>query len=146
MNFAGKSYTSFQNVNVKGKDSDNPGSFKVEGGGFHSTLSVNTTYLDANKAITLPSKSGTLPISGTFAVDFTAVAATTFLYTTAVTVSGIRVEDGLTVTPNFSTIYSSARILIGAVPTADTITLTFANIGAVGLGEYAKTFGYTAVR
>lgn len=144
-NFAGKNFTTFQNVNVRGKDRDNPGTFKVEGGGFHGTASVNTTYLDKDVQWTLPAKSGGIPISGTFSVDFPAIAATTFAFSTAITVSGLRVEDGVTVTLN-GALASTARILVGAVPTADTLTLYFVNIGSAANGLYSVTGAYTAYR
>lgn len=145
-NFKGKNITTFQNVNLRGLNSSNPGMLKVEGGGFHGTASVSTSYLDQDVAWTLPAKSGGVPITGTFSVDLQGVAATTFTYTTAVTVSGIRVEDAVTVTLN-GAIVNSARILVGAVPSAaNTLTLYFINIGCAAAGQYAITGAYTAYR
>ena len=154
MNIGGRSFTSFQNVNLKGLEQTAQIAspiLRLQFGGtttnFAGTVTVNTTYIDADKAWTLPAKSGTFPISGTFSVDFPGIAATTYTFSTAVTVSGIRVEDGITVTPNATFAASAtARILIGAVPTADVITLYFANIGSAANGLYAQTFSYTAVR
>ena len=143
-----RSFTSFQNVNLKGNDktgSTDSGIVRIQAGGFATTVSLNTTYLDANRALTFPAKSGTMPISGTFSVDFPAIAATTFNFSTAVTVTGLRVEDAVTVTLNGAQA-STARILVGAVPTADTLTLYFVNIGAAANGLYTVTGAYTAVR
>ncbi len=152
MNIGGRSYTSFQNVNLKGIGATaqiDAACLRFQGGGttagFAGTMTVNTTYLDADKAWTLPAKSGTFPISGTFSVDFPAVAATTFNFSTIITVTGLRVEDGVTVTLN-SALTSTGRILVGAVPTADTLTLYFVNIGCATNGLYSVVGGYTAVR
>lgn len=146
MNYKGKNMTTFQSVNLRGLDSSNPGMLKVEGNGFHGTASVNTSYLDQDVAWTLPAKSGGVPICGTFSVDLQGVQATTFTYSTAVTVSGIRVEDAITVTLN-SAVQNSARILVSAVPSAaNTITLYFINIGCAAAGLYTVTGAYTAYR
>lgn len=145
-----REYTSFRNVNLRGRSNtaaQDTGELRIEGNGFAGTATVNVSYFDKNVAWTLPAKSGGIPITGTFSVDFPAIAATTYTFSTAVTVSGLRVEDAITVTPN-ATFASSAtaRILIGAVPTADTVTLYFANIGSAANGLYAQTFSYTAYR
>lgn len=154
MNIGGRSYTNFQNVNLKGlQQTAQVGSamLRFEGGGttanFAGTMTVNTTYIDADKAWTLPAKSGTFPISGTFSVDFPLVSATTYVTSTIVTVAGIRTEDGVTVTPNMTgATCSTCRILFGAVPGDGTITLYFANIGSAAYALAAQVFSYTAVR
>ena len=144
-----RSFTNFQNVNLKGNSktgSTDPGIVRVEGGGFAGTASVNTTYFDQNIAWTLPAKSGTLPISGTFSVDLPIVAATTYAYSTIVTVTGVLVEDGVTCT--MGSVASTGQILVGAKPTAaNSITLYFVNIGSATTSD-TKTYtvGYTLVR
>lgn len=122
-------------------------------GGFDAN--VGTIYfapasLESTRAWGLPDKSGTMPISGTFAVQIPAIAATTFSQSTVATVVGIRAEDGLTVvnqTPLASAYgtASTARILFSAVPGNGNITLSFVNIGAA-TGYTEHVFGFTAVR
>jgi hypothetical protein len=151
-NYGGRSFTTFQNLNLRGLQQTaqiaSP-MIRMEMGGTAAnkigTMTVNTTYIDQDYAWTLPAKTGTFPISGTFSVDFPAVAATTFNFSTAITVTGIRAEDGLVVSLD-SALTSTGRILVGAVPSTNTITLYFVNIGCATNGLYAVTGGYTAVR
>lgn len=129
--YNGKNYTTFSNVNLRG------GSLRTES--------------EDGYVLTLPAKTGTMPISGTFSVQLPAVAATTFAYSTIVTVSGIRVEDALTVTRSdqgVSASYattSTAKIFYSAVPANGSITLNFVNLGAA-TGYTEHVFSFTASR
>lgn len=144
-NYGGFSFTGFSGVNLR-----NTAAIRFEMGGVAGTLSGPTSGENLARAWSLPDKSGRFPISGTFSVDLPAIGATTVtLYSTAVTVSGIRAEDGLTVVRNSITasyLGSSARIFMGAVPGNGSITLHFLNVGAAGNGTYGEVWGYTAVR
>lgn len=120
------------------------------GGSTAGTLSVNTNYNDTDRAWVFPSKSGTFPIAGTFAVDMPAVGAGAFSET-AVTVSGIRVEDGIiaTVQNTFQTVTTSRghATLTGANAQNGYIYLTFFNFGTTAtIPEDSLTVAYCAVR
>lgn len=113
--YGGKDYTTFSNVNLKG------GGLRTESEGGY--------------AITLPSKTGTLPIMGTFRIQLPSAAAAEF--STIATVSGIRAEDALVVQLNgvgvAGTTYgfdnSTGYIITQAVPGNGNITLFFQNPG-----------------
>lgn len=146
-------YTGFRNILLRG---DQQGTSSATGGqirfadpsssGVESTLSVGTA-VDAARAWAFPNRSGRFSTSGSFAVDFPAIAATTFSFATIVTVSGITAQDVVTVTPNAAmSANSTARIFSAAVPGAGSITLYFTNIGSAANGLYTQVFGYTATR
>jgi len=147
MDIGGKNFTNFQNVRLVGSTGGGTGVIRfVEGGGSSTgdegTLTIRN--LEGSRSWYLPNKSGDLPISGTIAVQLPAVAASTSVYSTVVTVGGIRAEDGLTATVN-QQLVSSARVLVGAFPTNGNITFSFVNLGvATAYGELV--IGYTAVR
>ena len=145
MNLGGYNYTNFQNVRVKGNNSGGPGTVRFQAASdFEQTLVANADYTDADKTITLPAKTGTVGVTGTFTVNLPGVAATTFAYSTVVTVTGIRSEDGLVCTLQDAA-DSTARILSGATAGAGAITLYFLNVGAaVNADDFVVA--YTAVR
>lgn len=144
-NYGRFNFTGFSGVNLK-----NTAAVRFEAGNVASTLSVPTSNEQVARAWSLPDKSGRFPISGTFAIQLPAIAATTFFQSTIATVSGIRAEDGLTVSmqggvsAGYGTA-STARILHSAVPGNGNITLTFVNIGAA-TGYVELIAAYTAVR
>lgn len=142
---SGKNYTSFTNVRLKGQAGASSADVRLADSAGTDTVLVAPTN-EGEKTLTLPNKSGKMCIQGTVVVHLPAIAATTFIYSTVVTVAGIRTEDALTCSMQVATIYTSARILSAAVPGNGSITLTFANIGAVGLGEYGLVLGYVASR
>ena len=149
MNIGGRNYTNFSNLRAKGTGG-NPGVYRfVIGSGFEGTLSVDSTYVDADQAYTLPAKTGTMPIAGTFTVQLAAIGAGS-LSETSVTVSGIRAEDGLTCTvqDTFNTVTSNRpqAFLAGAAPANGGIHMSFYN--PTGTATIANTLicGYTAIR
>ena len=146
MDIGGLNFTNFQNVRITGSrlgSSTNTAVIRFTNASANEgTLTVGE--LETGRYWNLPNKSGTFPVSGTMAVQLPAVAATTFVYNTAVTVGGIRAEDGITATVN-QQLVTTARILVGARPTNGTVTLSFVNLGvATAYGELVV--GYTAVR
>ena len=115
----------------------------IDASGTEGTLSVPTA-IEGTRAWALPNKSGTLSVSGTAAVQLPAIAASTFVYNTIVTTTGVRTGDAVTCTV-MQNLVTSARILIGAFPGADTVTLSFVNLGvATAYGELV--IAYTASR
>lgn len=142
-NYGNKSYTSFQNVNLKYD------TIRFENGatGTEGTLSLGAN-VDGARAWQLPNKSGTMPIAGTFALQLPAAASAFF--STVVTVSGIRANDGLTVSLSETGTYTygtqgTAHFLQRATPGAGSITLFFQNPG--NSTGYIELIGsYTAVR
>ncbi len=143
----GFNYTTFQGVNLRTSAGI---SFEMDGG-FRGTVSV-TASPDANRKWSLPDKDGKFPIMGTFTVDLPAALANIAVYSTAVTVAGIRAEDALVV--NFlkeSGTYTygattTRYILNGAVPGNGNITLHFQNLGQ-GTGYLDDLqFAYLATR
>ena len=144
----GQDYTNFRAVNLRGstvlrlQGTDAGGTFRVD-------------HLEADRAWSFPDKSGRFPIMGTFAVQLPAIASTTSVQSTTVTVAGIRSEDGLAVLLNggvsggYGEISASSgatsRILFTARPGAGVITLGFMNLGvATGYVEFIAS--YVAVR
>lgn len=127
--YGGKDYTTFRNVNLRGS------------GG--TTGAIRNEYEDGY-VVNLPAKAGTLPISGTFTVNLPSMSAATQVYTTVSTVSGIRAEDGISVTL-MTSFDNTARILVGATAGNGQITTQWYNLGvAVNADDY--TIAYTAVR
>ena len=146
-NYKGKNITTFQNINLRGLDSSNPGMIKVEGGGFHGTATVNTSYLDQDVAWTLPAKSGGIPLAGTFQISIPSGAVATLgVYSTAVTVSGIRVED--LVMCQFTGAFATAGLsIVSAAPTAaNTITVYISNTSGGTLNVLDRTVSYVVYR
>lgn len=150
MNVGGKDYTNFRNIRVRGNGAPANSTstagdirFVDATGAVEGTISVGN--LDAGRAWTFPNRSGRFTTGGTFTVDFPAIAATTFSFSTVVTVAGITAQDAVTVT-SMDALASTARILVGAAPGAAQITLYFVNIGAAANGLYTQKFAYTATR
>ncbi len=146
-----KNYTNFRNVRVRG-EGEPRGSVGTAGtldfvdatGAVEGTLSIGSN-LDAGRAWAFPNRSGRFSTSGSFSVDFPGIAATTFSFSTVVTVAGITAQDSVTVTLN-SALTSTARIQVAAVAGAGNITLYFVNIGAAANGLYGVPATYTATR
>ena len=136
--YGGFNYTNFKAVNLR-----TTGGIRFEmDGGKAGTLAV-TSSPDANRQWYLPNKSGIMGITGTFTVSLPTVSASD-IYSTIVTVSGIRVEDGLVCTIQ-DVINSTARVLLSAVAGNENITLYFVNyIADATARQY--TIAYTAVR
>lgn len=123
--------------------------FAADVSGNESTLSVRPSQ-DTARAYFFPDKSGTFPITGTFAVQLPAVAATTFAFSTIATVTGIRAEDALTVSLQGGTsatygTETTAKILWSSTPGNGNITMRFINLGAA-TGYTEHVFAYTAAR
>ncbi len=102
-------------------------------GGFEGTVSVPSGS-EANKSWQFPDKSGVLPIMGTFALQLP--SATTAMFSTVVTVSGIRAEDGICVQmmggksgSSYGFAQSTGYLVSSAVPGNGNITLYFNNLG-----------------
>jgi len=134
--YEGKDFTSFRNVNLRGTATER-GSVRSEESGEEGVVKFTI-------------KDGTAPIAGTFAVHLPAIATTTGLYSTIATVSGIRAEDGLTVSLQGGTsagyaTATTAKILYSAIPGNGSITLNFINLGAA-TGYTEPVISYTAVR
>lgn len=143
-NFGGQNYTSFSGVNIKGSIA-----IRAEGEGVSGTLKMDLSE-GLNRAWTFPNKSGTFPISGTFTVNLPAIAAGAF-DRTAVTVSGIRVEDAILVTVQGDPLKNAGAIqnpaqLIAAAAGNGSITLTFASLGGTTTAYQDIICAYTAVR
>lgn len=155
MNIGPNDFTNFRNVRVRGNIGDaggGPGMLRVvAANGIEGTLSVNTTYQDQNFAWTLPAKSGTFGVSGTFAIDLPVVASGGY-QSTAITLTGVRAEDGVIVVPqNIVPIaLQSARgalVVSQVVPTANTLTLTLVNPFATATVAVTQgVMAYTLVR
>jgi hypothetical protein len=155
MNLGNGDYTNFRNVRVRGNVGDaggDPGALRfVATSAFEGTLAMDATYSDQNFSYTLPAKSGKFGLTGTFAVDLPVVAASGYT-STAVTIAGLRAEDGIVVVPqNFiPTAAISARgvaMVAQAIPTANTLTLLFVNPFATAtLALTQGVVAYTVVR
>lgn len=134
--YEGKDFTSFRNVNLRGTNTER-GSVRSEENGEEGVVKLTI-------------KDGTAPISGTFAIQIPAIAATTSVTSTIATVAGIRAEDGLTVSLQGGTsagygTTTTAKILYSAIPGNGSITLNFVNLGAA-TGYTEHVIAYTAVR
>lgn len=122
----------------------------------YGTLRIRSgTYLDADMAWQFPAKSGTFPIMGTFNVQFPTITSTSNVFSTVVTVSGIRAEDALVVQLNrgITAGYDvmavgsgvTARILNAVTPGNGQITMGFLNNGLTT--AYADLiYSYLAMR
>lgn len=142
-------YTNFRAVNLRGSSV-----IRLQAGAVGGTVRVD--HMEADRAWSFPDKSGRFPIMGTFAVQLPAIAASTQIQSTVVTVSGIRTEDGLAVWLNKGTSGGygdlnnvtsggTSRILVRGEAGAGNITLYFFNLGvATGYVEYICS--YLAVR
>lgn len=145
MNIGGVNYTGFNAVNLKGSVG-----VRFAGEGCGATLRASLGE-GLNRDYVFPDKSGTFPVMGTFAVQLPAVAATTYLFSTIVTVTGIRAEDGLIVQFNkgvsagYGFAASTGRILVAAEPGNGNITLTINNPG-VATAASELVCSYVAVR
>ncbi len=117
--------------------------------GFNGTFSIPADA-EADQAWTFPLKSGTFPIMGTFSLQL--AAATTAFFSTVVTVSGIRAEDGISIQmmggksgSTYGFAQSTGYILTSAVPGNGNITLYFQNLGNA-TGYVDMVGSYLAVR
>ena len=150
-NYGGRNFTGFSNVNLKGSGED-PGVLRTEVNGFAATVSVSETYADQALAWSFPAKSGTFPIMGTFRVQLPATSTSVTLFSTAITVSGIRTEDAVAVFPNkgasagysFTNSGGTARALIACEAGDGQIVLTFQNTGTTGYVD--QIYSYLAMR
>ena len=142
--YGNQDYTNFRAINLRGSTA-----IRFEADTANGTIKAELSE-GISRAWTLPNKSGTFPIMGTFAVQLAAAAAN--ISSTAVTVTGIRAEDAVVVMPNRGTSagYSfvaaaTYQTLIGAEPRNGSILLTFAN-SAVSTGYTEMVYSYIAVR
>ena len=144
--YGAQNYTGFSGVNIKGSVA-----LRLAGSasGLEGTLSVKSDD-EGLRAWVLPAKSGTFPIMGTFNVSIPVIAAGAF-DRTAVTVSGIRAEDGLVVTvqgdplKNLGATQNPVQ-LIAASAGNGSITLTFASLGGTTTAYQEIPCAYVAVR
>ena len=148
MDIDGQAYTNFRAVNLRGSVV-----MRLQAGAVGGTVRVD--HMEAARAWSFPDKSGRFPVAGTFAFQLPALASTTSVQSTSVTVAGIRTEDGLVVTINRGvsagygevsvTSGATSRILAYAQPGAGVITLSFFNLG-VATGYVELVGSYCAVR
>ena len=143
MDIGGENYTNFRAVRLRSS-----AALRLVGSGGEATFSVS--HLEADRAYSFPDKSGRFPIMGTFAVQLP--AATANVFSTIVTVSGIRTEDGLVVMPNrgvsagYNFIAAATYyILLGATPGAGNIELFFRNAGNA-TAYLEQVYSFAAVR
>ena len=144
--YGNQNYTSFSAVNLKGSVALR---FAGSASGLEGTLSVKSDD-EGLRSWVLPAKSGTFPISGTFNVSLPIIAANDF-YRTAVTVSGIRVEDGIVATIQGDPLKNAGAaihpaVLIAANAGSGSMPLTFANLGNTTTAYQEIPIAYTAVR
>ena len=146
--FGGSNFTTFSGVNIK-----NTAAIRFSGDGTtQSTLSVRPS-LDAARAWRFPDKTGTFPISGTFTVNLPAVTAES-VYSTNVTVAGIRTEDALVcaIQNTGATIGTTGwavrgfSILGGCQAANGGVHMTFVNPTATATVYTDFVIAYTAVR
>ena len=140
--YLNQDFTTFRGVNTRGTIAMR---FAADVDGNQSTLSVQPS-LDAARAWKLPDKSGIISLSGTFAVNLPAVAG---FGETAVTVSGIRREDILSVSiRDMGATVTTGRgfpLILGARPENGYIYMTFGTTGTSSL--YADLVcSYTVAR
>uniref|UniRef100_A0A7V3JAM7 Uncharacterized protein n=1 Tax=candidate division CPR3 bacterium TaxID=2268181 RepID=A0A7V3JAM7_UNCC3 len=141
MNYGGFNYTNFRGINLK-----NTAAIRLEmDGGLAGTLSVKSSP-DASRAWQFPDKSGTFGVTGTFTVSVPyGACATSAVYSTVVTVPGVRAEDAIVCT--LQDALSTAGIaLVGAVPGNGSVTLYFSNTSGATLNVLEKTVAYTIAR
>lgn len=144
--YGGQDFTSFRGVNTKSSIAMR---FAADVSGNESTLSVKAS-LDGPRAFVFPDKSGTFGVTGTFVAQLPAVTSTSSMFSTVVTVAGIRAEDGLVVSLQGGTsatygTATTAKIFYSATPGNGNITLNFMNLGA-STGYTEVVMGYTTVR
>ena len=143
-NYGGQNFTSFSGVNIKGSIM-----LRTEGVDVAGTLKADLSE-GLGRAWTFPNKSGTFPIMGTFSVDLPVIVTGDFSRT-AVTVSGIRVEDGIVVTiqgdplKNAGAIQNPAQLIACAAGNGS-ITLTFDSLGGTTTAYQTIPCAYVAVR
>lgn len=142
--YSGVNYTNFVAVNLRGSANFR---FAVDAaaGTFRADLGEGL-----DRAYVFPNKSGTFPISGTFTVNLPAIASTDFART-SVTVSGIRIEDGLVVTVQGDSLKNAGAIqhpavLIAAKAGNGSIGLTFSSPSGTTTAYQDIICAYTAVR
>lgn len=143
-NYSGFNFTNFVGVNLRGTANLR---FAVDAaaGTFRADLSEGL-----DRAYVFPNKSGTFPISGTFSVNLPAIVANDFART-AVTVSGIRVEDALVVTVQGDPLKNAGAIqhpavLLAAKAGNGSVTLTFSSPSGTTTAYQDIICAYTAVR
>lgn len=141
--YGAQDYTNFRAVNLRGSST-----MRLQGTDAAGTVRVD--HLEADRAWSFPDKSGRFPIMGTFAVQFAATAAN--IFSTLVTVAGIRTEDALVVLPNRGTTAGynfiaggTYAVVIAALPGAGNINLVFHNPGQA-TGYIEQVYSYVAVR
>lgn len=110
----------------------------------------SSTYFDTDTAYQFPAKSGIFPIMGTFNVQLPVIVAGDFSRT-AVSVTGIRSEDGLVVTiqgdplKNLGAVQNPAQLIACAAGNGS-ISLTFASLGGTTTAYQEIPCAYVAVR
>lgn len=149
-NYSGQNFTGLTGVNIKGSIA-----LRLPmDGGFESTVGIKESA-DQSFAYKFPHKSGTFPIMGTFTVQFPVMTSTSNVFSTVVTVAGIRAEDALVVQLNNGNHASrdvfavgsgsTARILNAVAPGNGNITLGFFNNG-LSTGYTELIYSYLAMR
>lgn len=142
--YSGQDYTSFRAVNVRGSVQ-----FRIEGVDSAGTIKADLSE-GLSRAWTLPNKSGTFPIMGTFTVNLPVIVAGDFARTT-VSVTGIRTEDAVMVTiqgdplKNAGAIQNPAQLIAVAAGNGS-LGLTFASLGGTTTAYQDIICAYTAVR
>lgn len=148
-NYGGFNFTGFGGVNLK-----NTAAIRFAN---NSGTSINTAGTiaipnddEGDRAWTFPAKSGTFPIMGTFTVSVPVIAAGAFSRT-AVTISGIRTEDGVVVTVQGDPLKNAGATqnpaqLIAASAGNGSLTLTFASLGGTTTAYQEVPCAYVAVR
>lgn len=145
--YGGQDYTSFKAVNVRGSTS-----FRIEAGGAAATIKADLSE-GLSRAYTFPNKSGTFGVSGTFTVNLPAVTAFS-VYSTNVTVAGIRTEDALVcaiqntgATINTTSWAARGFALLGGCQAGNGgVHLTFVNPADTATIYADLIMAYTAVR
>jgi len=141
-------YSGFDFTTVRGVNLKNSAAIRVQSEGFTHTVGVKNAA-DQDLAWYFPQKSGTFPIAGTFEVNLPAMTAATE-YGTNVTITGIRVEDGLVCSiQKMGTTGLSERaypLIAGVQPGAGGALITFFNPSASATVYSDLTIAYAAVR
>lgn len=143
--YSGVDYTNFGAVNLRKSVA-----VRVQADAAAGTLRAELSE-GVNRAWTLPNKSGTFPISGTFTVNLPAITTGVAFTRTAVTVTGIRTEDALVVMQMGDPLLQAGAIqhpamLVAAKAGNGSITLTFSNPGATTTAYQDIVMAYTAMR
>ena len=101
----------------------------------YGTLRVrSSTYLDTDVAWQFPAKSGTFPIMGTFNVQFPTITSTSNVFSTVVTVAGIRTEDALVVQLNRGITASYDVMAVGSGATSKILNAVTPGNGQITMG------------